>query len=128
MSRTKGLVDGYWYYYIYDVDTNELLAQGTEAECCEKLKQCEHHYHHISWQMAHHPERVPKWEIVKRKWIPYTHELRDTKTGERFKGSKAECRKWMEKQMNRELTDANFNNYWYRSVRRFERRSNGFER
>lgn len=121
MSRTPGLVDGYWHYEIYDVDTNELLAEGKESEVCAKLHQPTNHYHSMVWEFSHHPERTPKWEYIKREWIPYRHTITDTLTNKSFTGSKAECREWMEKQMNRKLTDANFINYWYRSVNRFKR-------
>ena len=121
MSRTKGLVDGYWYYKVYDKETNELLAEGTNAECVKKMHQSDNHYHFVKYEERKHPNRVREFERVEREWMPYKHKITDTETNKTFIGSKAECREWMEKQMNRKLTDANFINYWYRSVGRFIR-------
>ncbi len=121
MSRTKNLVDGYWYYRIYDAEKHILLAEGKEADVCKKLYRPVNHYHSLVWELSNKPNKKLKYEIIEREWIPYKHTITDTLTNESFTGSKAECREWMEKQMDRKLTDANFINYWYRSVGRFER-------
>ena len=120
MSRTKGLKDGFWLYKVYDVDTNELLAQGTNAECCEKLMQGSNHYHNIIAYQKRKPNVIPKWERVERTWIPYSYEVTDTKTGMRCAGDKQKCRHWMQNIIGKKLTDTNFINYWYGSVKRFK--------
>lgn len=122
MSRTKGLVDGYWYYRIYDVDTNELLAEGTQSECCRKLDQPDNHYHYVMWFQKTHPNSKPKWEKVEREWIPYRHLLKDLETGIEFFGDKKSCKRMMETILDMPLSDANFNNYWYGNLKRFERK------
>jgi len=122
MSRTKGLIDGFWYYYIYDIDTHELIMNGTDSDCSIACEYSPNHFHNVIWQLKNNPKYKPKWEIVKRVWVPYKHAVTDTKTGETFVGSRDECRHWMESQLNRKLTDANFINYWYQTVKRFERK------
>ena len=120
MSRTKGMKDGYWYYRIYDVDTNELIAEGTQAECCRITNQEGNHYHNIVFYAKNHPNMIPKWERVEREWRSYGYEVTDTENGLSYIGNKEKCRHWMQNMLGKELTDANFINYWYGSVKRFK--------
>lgn len=122
MSRTKGLKDGFWLYKVYDVDTNNLLAEGREKDCCLKMGYDQNHYHMLFYYKDNNPNIVPKWERVERTWIPYSYEVTDIKTGMRCVGDKQKCRHWMQNILGKKLTDTNFINYWYGSVKRFQRK------
>lgn len=119
MSRNK-LTDGFWYYKVFDVDTGELLAQGNQTECCRKMQREINHYCNVVYYAKRHPNVVPKWERVERTWIPYLYEVTDVETGMRCAGDKQKCRHFMQNILGKKLTDANFINYWYGAVKRFE--------
>ena len=110
---------GSYYYRVYDVKTNKLLAAGSCKDVAIKMHWELSYPSRLFYQRQHHPDAKPRFERIEREYIEYIFHIYDCNTGHRFAGNYDSCVKWVKETLGHDLAQSTIERYMYNISPRF---------
>lgn len=111
---------GAYYYYVYDVKTNELLAEGIAKRVAEKMNWDVTYPNSLAQLDKIQPNRKRRYERIERKWVDTIWQITDRHTKQSFSGTYEECGEKINQWLGKTLKPSSLKNYIYRDSGRFD--------
>lgn len=111
---------GMYNYRVYDVKTNELLAEGIGKRVAEIMKWEDSYPNSLAQLDKKFPDRKRRFERLEREWMDTIYQITDCRTNEKFTGNYDQCADQINRWLGKKLKPSTMKNYIYRDSSRFE--------